>query len=126
MRCERLLELRFNGKELVQSTARTKCLFSFLARLDPDAVVWPGRRLLACVDAMAWPAAVTALVLASVHPTGIMGAFVLALAGLLAATRLHRALLHNQRYRFTTWVWGGRLAAVSAFGLALKLALQWA
>jgi hypothetical protein len=104
--------------------ARPRMFVVFARAPRPDAVVWLGRRTLACMDALAWPAAMSALLLLYVPRTGVMGAVVTVLA-LLALRRLHAALLHNQRYRFTTWVWGCRLAAVVACGLLLKLVMQW-
>lgn len=89
----------------------------------PDAVVWPGRRALALVDAVAWPVAWAGFVLGLPVPAGLAGHFALALCAVSALARAHRAVAHNQRYHFTTWRWGRRLVLVLAFGYALKLAV---
>ncbi len=89
----------------------------------PDAVVWPGRRALALVDAVAWPAAWAGLVLGMPVSSGLAGPFALALCAASAVTRAHRAVAHNHRYHFTTWRWGRRLVFVLAIGYALKLAV---
>lgn len=68
----------------------------------PDAPDWPGRRLLAAVDAVAWPALWVLLVRHAPEPVGIVGSFVTALAGLLGMGRLHRALWVNHRYIAST------------------------
>lgn len=83
--------------------------FVFARAPRPEVVVWPGRRMLACVDALAWPAAISALLLSYVPHTGVVGAVVAILPVLFALRRLHAALLHNQRYRFSIWIWGCRL-----------------
>jgi len=54
--------------------------------------------------------------------TGILGAVVIAGAGIACGRRLHRALLANHRYQFATWICVRWLAALVAFGLLLKLA----
>jgi len=89
----------------------------------PDAVVWPGRRALALVDAVAWPAGWAALVLGLPVSSGLAGPFALALCAASAVTRAHRAIARNHRYHFTTWRWGRRLVFVLAIGYALKLAV---
>lgn len=89
----------------------------------PDAVVWPGRRALALVDAVAWPAAWAAFVLGLPVSGGLLGNFALALCAVSALTRAHRAVANNHRYHFTTWRWGHRLVFVLVFGYAMKLAV---
>lgn len=89
----------------------------------PDAVVWPGRRALALIDALAWPAAWTAFVLGLPVSGGLVGHFALALCAVSALTRARRAVANNHRYHFTTWRWGRRLVFVPALGYALKLAV---
>lgn len=88
----------------------------------PDAVVWPGRRALALLDAVAWPAAWATFVLALPVSGGLVGNFALALCAVSALTRTHRAVAHNYRYHFTTWRWGRWTAILLVFGYALKLA----
>jgi hypothetical protein len=88
----------------------------------PDATPWPGRRLLAAIDALAWPAAwVAAVVLMPVN-VGAVGQLVIAGAMVAALRRLHRAVALNHRYHFTTWTWGRRVGLMLLFGGALKLA----
>ena len=86
----------------------------------PDAPYWPGRRLLAAIDAAAWPAAFGAVVHASSHPLGIVGPLFVALAVLGAARRVYRALFSNHRYRFTTWRWGRVAGAMLLIGMMLR------
>ena len=101
-------------------------MYVFFARSSrPDAVVWPGRRLVACLDALGWPAAWCTL-MTSVQHAGVLSVVAPALAALLAVMRLQCALLRNQRFRFSTWVWGRRFALVWALGCLLKLATMWA
>ena len=89
----------------------------------PDAPYWPGRRLLAAVDALGWP---LLWVIGFSHvprPVGLVGPFVAAVALLCALGRLHRALWANHRYRFTTWRWGRAVAVLLLIGAAMKLML---
>jgi hypothetical protein len=89
---------------------------------QPDVDVWLGRRALAAADAAAWPIAWIGVVYVAPVETGAVGTLVVAVAFLTAARRLHRALLANHRYHFTTWKWGWRLIGLLAMGAALKLA----
>ena len=85
----------------------------------PDATPWPGRRLLAVVDAVAWPTGW--LIAVSVAPKpGLFGQVVGALLVLLALQRISRALFRNERYRFTTWRWGVPLIALLAVGAVTR------
>jgi hypothetical protein len=90
----------------------------------PDFAYWRGRRVLAALDAVAWPSMAMAIVVASPHSFGAFGAVVIVIAVYFGARRLYRALSMNQRYRFTTLVWGKRLMALLFVGLVLKVALQ--
>jgi hypothetical protein len=90
----------------------------------PDFASWPGRRVLAVLDAVAWPVAVLVVVATSPINAGALGAVLIVIAAFAGVCRLCRALWRNERYRFTTWVWGKRLAALLLVGLLLKLALQ--
>jgi hypothetical protein len=100
-------------------------LFLLISREPrPDFAHWPGRRVLAALDALAWPLAAVAVVAAVPFEAGAFGAVVTVIAAYLGVQRLHRALWMNQRYRFTTWVWGKRLVAILLFGLLLQLALH--
>ena len=49
----------------------------------PDAPDWPGRRLLAAVDAVAWPLLWVLLIRQVPGPAGLVGPFVTALAVLI-------------------------------------------
>jgi hypothetical protein len=89
----------------------------------PDAPDWPGRRLLAAVDAVAWPLMWMLLIQQVPGPAGLVGPFVTALAVLLGLGRLHRALCVNHRYWFTTWRWGKVLGAMLLIGAVLKIAM---
>lgn len=95
----------------------------FARTSPPDARVWLGRRALAIVDAVAWPAAWAELVLGLPVPSGLAGHCVLAVCVVSALGRAHRAVAHNHRYHFTTWRWGRWLAIVLLFGYVLKLAM---
>ena len=89
----------------------------------PDAPYWPGRRLLAAVDAAMWPFMWVLLLSHAPKPVGLIGPFVAAVALLCALGRLHRALWVNHRYWFTTWRWGRIAAAMMLMGVVLKLSL---
>jgi len=92
---------------------------------QPDAPYWPSRRLLALVDAVAWPAAWIALAMQLPQPAGIVGPMVIALLVLSALGRAHRAAWQNHRYRFTTWRWGRVAAGALVIGLVLKGVATW-
>jgi hypothetical protein len=93
----------------------------------PDAPYWYGRRWLAAVDALAWPALWVLLFSHAPKPVGLLGPFIAALAALFALGRLHRAVWVNHRYWFTTWRWGRVVAAMMLMGCLLKFAmLSWA
>lgn len=89
----------------------------------PDAPHWPGRRVLAAVDATAWPLVWVLLFSHAPAPVGLVGPFVAAVALLSGLGRLHRALWVNHRYRFTTWRWGRVVAALLLIGAIMKLML---
>lgn len=89
----------------------------------PDAVYWSGRRLLAAVDAVAWPGAFALVVWAAPVATGVAGALAIGVAALIAVARLRRAIGRNERYWFTTWRWGKPVFALLLIGGVLKLAL---
>ena len=54
-------------------------------------------------------------------PTGIVGLVITASAALFAVNRLQRALLSNERYRFTTWRGGKVVLGLVLLGLIMKL-----
>lgn len=89
-----------------------------------DARYWPGRRLLAAVDAVVWPLMWVLLIQQVPGPAGLVGPFVTALAVLLSLGRMHRALCINHRYWFTTWRWGKVLASMALIGAVLKLSMS--
>ena len=85
---------------------------------------WRGRRLLAALDAVAWPALSVAVWLQSRLPGRLVGAVVAAVCVIAGGCRLRRAIWFNHRYRFTTWRWGRGLMALLLFGLLLRLVLH--
>lgn len=88
----------------------------------PDASYWPGRRLLAAVDAVAWPFGLAMLVALTPATEGLVRP-ALAVATLWALLRLCGAVLANERYRFTTW-WFARLVALLLLvGAVMKLVM---
>ena len=87
----------------------------------PDAPYWPGRRLLAFLDAAFWPAGWIALAINLPAPSGVVAPLLVAVAGACAIGRMHRALFVNHRYRFTTLRWGKVSLSIVGLGLALKL-----
>lgn len=89
----------------------------------PDAPYWPGRRLLAAVDAAVWPLLWVMVFSQAPKPVGLVGPFVATVALLFALGRLHRALWINHRYRFTTWRWVRIAAALLLVGMVMKLTL---
>jgi hypothetical protein len=89
----------------------------------PDAPHWPGRPLLAALDAVLWPAAWVVGAALAPMKTGVVGPFIIALAVLFGVLRLHRALWRNERYWFATWRWGKVLGALLLIGVVLKLAV---
>jgi hypothetical protein len=118
--------MRLGGYANVPAAASSNLImWLVLARAPlPDAPYWPGRRLLALFDAVAWPAAWIALVTQLPQPVGIVGPMVIALAVLSAVGRVHRAAWQNHRYHFTSWQWGRVVAGLLLVGAVLKLALQ--
>jgi hypothetical protein len=87
----------------------------------PDVHSWPGRRALAAVDAVLWPAGGAIFTVSANMSDGVIGQFVLAMCALLAASRLFSAIVRNHRYRFTTWSWARYLCLLVAVGYALIL-----
>lgn len=86
-----------------------------------NAAHWTGRRWLSAIDAVAWPLLWVVLINRFDQPAGVVGPVVVAIAILMAAERIHRALWVNHRYWFTTGRWGRVVAALLVFGLVLKL-----
>lgn len=94
----------------------------FAGAPTPPAADWPGRRALAVVDAVAWPALVMLAMNALTLPHGLIGDVVSALCIVLAMRRAWAAAFVTWRYRFTTWSWGAPLATLLVVGVAMKLA----
>jgi len=88
-----------------------------------DAAYWPGRRWLALLDALAWPALWAIAAIEAPFSTGLVGAVALSFLGVIAARRSHTAVFRNERYWFTTWRWGRVVAAMLLTGVVLKLTL---
>ncbi len=88
----------------------------------PDARHWPGRRVLAMIDAVAWPAALAMGLAQLPLQTGALGQVLLAACLLAAVRRGWRAVFANGQYRFTTVGVAGPLALLLAFGALLKIA----
>jgi hypothetical protein len=87
----------------------------------PDAVVWPGRRVVAAVDAVLWPLLGVWLLSQSPLSLGLFGPTVAGVGAVAAVSRLRRAVWENQRYRFSSWKWGRAMAVLVLFGMAMKL-----
>lgn len=88
-----------------------------------DVVVWPGRRWLAAIDAVAWPCMWIWLMHRMPTSGGLLGAVVEVSAVIWALHRLHCAVLLNHRYRFTSWRWGKVAAALLIAAEVLKFLL---
>jgi hypothetical protein len=93
----------------------------FMRDPRPDASVWPGRKGLAAMDAVAWPLTWVVMFRHAPAPVGLLGPVACAIAAVSAAVRLHRALWVNERYWFTTWRWGKFAASVLLMGWVIKL-----
>lgn len=89
----------------------------------PDVEVWPGRRLLAALDALAWPLLWILLANHLPAPAGVVAPVMIALAVFSAIGRVNRALWNNERYWFTTWRWARVFAGLMLIGLVMKLAV---
>ena len=93
----------------------------------PDMPYWSGRRWLAALDAMAWPA-VAFWLLNQAQAQG-QGRVVLPFAGVvLAAIALSRAMTAiwtNHRYRFTSVLVAWIAFILLVVGAVLKFALLW-
>lgn len=90
----------------------------------PDAAYWPGRRLLAAVDAVGWPMAWVVLVHQYPRAAGLV-LLVTVVATLSAFFRLCGALFNNHRYWFTSWWVARLLTLLFLVALVTKLAM-WA
>ena len=89
-----------------------------------DAAYWPGRHLLAAMDAVLWPA-LTVWALACVpQSTGVVRPIAIACALLIGWQGLRTALYRNHRYRFVTWRVGRVAVFLVVVGWILKLLLS--
>ena len=112
------------GSLLPAPTGLEDIMWVFVAReAPPDSPYWPGRKLLAAIDALAWPLLWVLLFTHAPKPVGLIGPFVSAVAVLSAVGRPHRALWVNHRYRFTTWRWVRIVAALLLVGEVMKLTM---
>lgn len=89
----------------------------------PDAPYWRGRCWLAAVDAVAWPLVWMLILHRAGSAAGIMGPVLIALAVMIAISRLRRALWSNHRYRFTTWRWTRTVLALLVAAAVVRLAM---
>ena len=94
----------------------------FVREVRPDAHAWRGRKLLALLDAVAWPGIWIFAVRHAPFDTAAVGDFIVAAAVVIAGLRTVKALSQNERYRFTTWRWGRFALALIVVGLLLKMA----
>jgi len=101
-------------------------MWILLARTPaPDATYWRGRRWLAAVDAVTWPAIAIAWILGARPAGGVVAPLAVALCAVNALLRLYTALYANRRYRFTTWRGARILVVLALIGLAMKTGLAW-
>lgn len=82
---------------------------------------WQGRRIIAALDAVAWPAAWAWVVTQKIPSGGLTTRWLLALLVCIAVRRLYRAVFENETYGISTWRWAKVLAWVWLFGMALRL-----
>lgn len=85
-----------------------------------DARHWPGRRWLALLGALIWPALFASAAESLPISGGVILPTLLAACTLVAVRRCVVALWHNERYRFVAWRLGIPLTVMLAFGLVLK------
>lgn len=86
-----------------------------------DKPYWAGRRLLAALDALIWPA-LALMALAQVSGAGgIARPMAAAMALLFGLCRLDTAWRRNHRYRFVTWSLARTVLALVLVGAVLKV-----
>lgn len=102
-------------------------MWVFVARASPaDAPYWPGRRLLAAIDAVAWPGSACWALKSLTDKGGLVVALVSTLLILSAARRLMTAVSANHRYRFTASRLARVVVVLALVGILLKLQfLHW-
>ena len=91
----------------------------------PDAAYWSGRRWLAALDAIAWPAIGFFLLGQVPRQMGVVLPMVGVVLAAVALARVLTAVWMNHRYRFTTWRLGRIVFILLLVGGAFKLALMW-
>ena len=96
-------------------------MWVLFARAPPvDAPYWLGRRTLAAIDAVFWPAIwIVVFTRLSLH-AGLLGHVAVCLLLWAALSRLRTAVWMNHRYRFTTWRWGRAVVLLVVTGWLLK------
>ncbi|MCV2438590.1 hypothetical protein [Paucibacter sp. DJ2R-2] len=87
---------------------------------EPDAAYWPGRRLLAALDAVLWPGLWMVGSRSLPPASGDLWLMVCGFAFLSLCSRLHRAVAMNGRYRFTTWLVAKLLFAMALVGCLIR------
>jgi hypothetical protein len=85
-----------------------------------DMPYWPGRRWVAVLDALAWPAIWIVMLRHAQAELGLVAPVICAAAILAGLGRVRTAVWHNERYRFTTWRWGRVVVGLMAVGLLIK------
>lgn len=90
----------------------------------PDVAYWPGRRLLAALDAMLWPALAVWALSAVPHSAALIRPVVISCGLIVGAQRIRTAVWSNHRYRFSTWRVGRVVALLMLVGLVLKLSMH--
>lgn len=99
-------------------------MFVFLTRIPkPAAAYWPGRRWLAALDAIGWPAlCFVGIWIASAETQSAVLAFAAVLV-CVGMARLWRAVFHNETYWFITWRLLKILGGLAIIGLILKVTM---
>jgi hypothetical protein len=85
--------------------------------------VWVGHRSLAVLDAIGWPFLFAAVLYRQAWAFTLLESVLTWGLVLLALGRARRAWWFNGRYRFTTWIWGRRCAALLLLGALVRLCL---
>ena len=87
----------------------------------PDIPYWPGRRVLALLDAVIWPSLVALWVENMPRDARLVGQVVIALCVLHGLRQAGRALWDNGQYRFTTLKVLKVVGMLMVVGAVLKL-----
>ena len=91
----------------------------------PDMPYWSGRRWLAALDAMAWPAVGFWLLNQAQGPARVVLPFAGVVLGAIGLVRTMTAIWTNHRYRFTTVRLGRMVIILLVVGVVFKFALLW-